>query len=313
MKREKSMVFIDRLIDRIIVTKNHCIVGIDPHENIIPKYIWDECYNSSMSKAENMGNLIYQMGKEIIDSIYDIVPGIKPQIAFFEQYGSFGIKAFENVCCYAKAKGLIVIADVKRGDIGSTARAYSDYYLGCEDTSLSVDSITVNPYLGRDSIEPFVNNCIDNNKGLFILVKTSNKSSSDIQDRLCNGKRIYEIVSDLIIGLEEKSMGNKGYSSIGAVVGGTYKEEGEHIRKQMKRTYFLVPGFGAQGAKASDLVGFFNDDGLGAIINSSRGIIGAYKLEEYKDKPFAIAARDAAINMRDEINKKLYEAGKVAW
>ncbi len=305
--------FIDKLIDRIISTKNHCIVGIDPHEEIIPKRIMDDYCDLSVAKSESMGNIIFHMSKEIIDNIYDIVPCIKPQIAFFEKYGSHGIKAFENVCYYAKEKGLIVIADVKRGDIGSTAKAYSDYYLGNKDTSISVDAITVNPYLGKDSIEPFVINCVDNGKGLFILVKTSNKSSSDIQDRICDGKRIYEIVSDLIIGLEEKSMGKNGYSSIGAVVGGTHKEEGEHMRKIMGRTYFLVPGFGAQGAKASDLAGFFNDDGLGAIINSSRGILGAYKSEKYKNQSFADAARNAAIDMRDEINKELYKTGKIAW
>lgn len=309
--------FIDRLISKIISTKNHCIVGIDLHENIIPQYLWDKYYEASSSKMESVSKILFQFSKEIIDNIYDIVPGVKLQIAFFERYGSYGIKAFEDVCRYAKEKGLIVIADVKRGDIGSTAEAYSNYFLGIEDTSISVDAITVNPYLGKDSIEPFVNDCINNKKGLFVLVKTSNKSSGDIQNRICDAKKIYEIVCDLVIDLGKKCMGEKGYSSIGAVVGGTHKEDGEHVRKLMENCYFLVPGFGAQGAKASDLSGFFNEDGFGAIINSSRGVIGAYKLDKYKniydEKSFAAAARNAAIDMRNEINKELEINRKIAW
>ncbi len=308
--------FIDRLIKKVKDTKNHSIVGIDLHEDFIPKSFWEKYYDNGL-RSESISNILFQYSKEIIDSIYDIVPGIKPQIAFFERYGSQGIKAFENVCNYGKEKGLIVIADVKRGDIGSTAKAYSDYYLGIEDTSISVDAITANPYLGKDSIAPFVNDCINNKKGIFVLVKTSNASSGDIQDRTCDGKRIYETVCDLVIEIGDGCIGVNGYSSIGAVVGATHKKEGEHIRGLMKNTYFLVPGYGAQGAVASDLTGFFNNDGLGAIINSSRGITGAYRLDKYKSRydenSFADAARNAAIDMKNEINKALEDAGKVAW
>lgn len=309
--------FTDLLIDRVIKTKNHCIVGIDPHDSIIPKFLWDIYYEDSDGKLESISEILFQFSREIIDNIYDIVPAVKPQIAFFERYGYLGIKAFERVCRYAKKKGLIVIADVKRGDIGSTVEAYSNYYLGKFDYSISVDAITVNPYLGSDSIEPFVKDCINNEKGLFVLVKTSNKSSEEIQNLSINGEKIYEIAANLVVNLGNKYIGENGYSPIGAVVGGTFKEEGELIRKKMRNCYFLVPGYGAQGAKASDLGGFFNDDGLGAIINSSRGIIGAYKMDKYKnlcdEKSFGAAARKAALDMRDDINKALENCKKIAW
>lgn len=309
--------FIDRLINRILSMKNHCIVGIDPHEEIIPVHIKERYYESSISKNEIMGKVLLQFSKDIIDNIYDIVAGIKPQIAFFERYGSYGIRAYEEVCNYAKEKELIVIADVKRGDIGSTAKAYSNYYLGGKDSSISVDAITINPYMGKDSIEPFVVDCKKNNKGIFILIKTSNPSSDDIQNKICDNKRIYEIAGDIVIDLGMDCIGEKGYSSIGAVVGATHIKEGEYLRKKMKKTYFLVPGYGAQGAKASDLGGFFNEDGLGAIVNSSRGIIGAYTLDKYRDKydkkNFAAAARSAAIDMKNEINGELIKVGKIPW
>lgn len=309
--------FIDRLINRILSMKNHCIVGIDPHEEIIPVHIKERYYESSISKNEIMGKVLLQFSKDIIDNIYDIVAGIKPQIAFFERYGSYGIRAYEEVCNYAKEKELIVIADVKRGDIGSTAKAYSNYYLGGKDSSISVDAITINPYMGKDSMEPFVNDCKKNKKGIFVLTKTSNPSSEDIQNRICDNKRIYEIVGDLVMDLAISCIGEREYSSIGAVVGATHVEEGEYLRERMKNTYFLVPGYGAQGAKASDLAGFFNKDGLGAVINSSRAIIGAYALDKYKNKynknDYATAARIAAIDMRNEINKELIKIGKVPW
>ncbi|NLN49292.1 MAG: orotidine-5'-phosphate decarboxylase [Clostridiales bacterium] len=309
--------FIDELIERIIKTKNHSIVGIDLHEGIIPQSVRDKNYNPNVSRIESITETMFQFSKEIINSIYDIVPAIKPQIAFFERYGSHGFKAFEKICKYAMNKALIVLADVKRSDIGSTAAAYSDYYLGTDFSSLSVDAITINPYFGEDSLIPFVDNCIKNNKGLFVLVKTSNKSSGDLQNRVCEGKKIYETVSELVTKQGMACIGKYGYSSIGAVVGATHKEDGENIRKLMKSTYFLVPGYGAQGGKASDLGGFFNEDGLGSIINSSRGIIGAYMLDKYKGKfdedSYALAAREAVIDMRDDINKILEAAGKIAW
>ena len=308
--------FIDRLIEKIVETKNHSIVGIDPHNSIIPRFLWDRYYDNE-SIMESVSEILFQFSKEIIDNIYDIVPAIKPQVAFFERYGSFGFSAFERVCEYAQSKGLLVIGDVKRGDIGSTAVAYSRYYLGNKKDGISLDSITLNPYLGSDSIEPFIEDAIDNGKGLFILVKTSNESSGDIQDLNCGEKAVYEIVAELINSLGKEYIGEKGYSPIGAVVGATYKEEGSFIREKMKNCFFLVPGYGAQGGKASDLSGFFNDDGLGALINSSRGIIGAYRLDKYKsiygEKSFGIAARQAALDMQDDINRVLKKTNKIAW
>lgn len=309
--------FIDKLISKIIKTRNHCIVGIDLHEGTIPQSFWEKHHDPSLSKLESTANTMFQFSKEIIDYVYDIVPAIKPQVAFFEKYGSYGFKAFEDVCRYAMDKGLIVLADVKRSDIGSTAAAYSNYYLGVDYSSISVDAITINPYFGEDSIIPFVNDCVKNGKGLFVLTKTSNKSSGDLQNRNCDGKKLYEIVGDLITRQGESCIGKYGYSSIGAVVGATHKEDGDKIRRLMKNSYFLVPGYGAQGGKASDLGGFFNEDGLGSLISSSRGIVGAYMSDKYKSKYdenlFAAAAREAAIDMKNDINAELEAAGKVAW
>lgn len=309
--------FTDKLIERIIEMKNHCIVGIDPHYNIIPDHLKNQYLKGEEENAENLAELLYVFSKEIIDHIYDIVPAVKPQIAFFERYGSSGLRAFERVCGYAKRKGLFIIADVKRGDIGSTCEAYSHYYLGEGPGSLACDAITVNPYLGRDSIDPFIEKCINGDKGIFILVKTSNKSSVDIQDLTCDGKRIYEHAAEMVVSLGKGHKGARGYNPIGAVVGGTFREEGEKLRSIMKANYFLVPGYGAQGGSASDLPGYFNEDGLGSIINSSRGIIGAYLLDKYKrdydEKSYGKAARRAALDMRDEINSHLEKNDKVAW
>ncbi|WP_372994740.1 orotidine-5'-phosphate decarboxylase [Lutispora sp.] len=317
MKRKVDLMFTDRLIERIISMKNHSIVGIDPSYSIIPQFLKDKYIGDNGGSIESISEMLYVFSIEIIDHIYDIVPAVKPQIAFFERYGSAGLKIFEKVCSYAKEKGLLVIADIKRGDIGSTCEAYAEYYLSNATGSLDCDAITINPYLGRDSINPFVEKCIDNDKGLFILVKTSNKSSIDIQDLISEQKRIYEHVAGIVSSLGEDFKGEKGYSPIGAVVGGTFKEEGEKLRQLMKNCYCLVPGFGAQGGVASDLPGYFNEDGLGAVINSSRGIIGAYLQDKYRhdydEKSYGTAARMAAISMRDEINKCLREEGKMAW
>lgn len=309
--------FTDKLIERIVELRNHSIVGIDPHYSIIPDYIKRDLIRDNGDNIETKTEILYTFSREIIDNTYDIVPAVKPQIAFFERYGSLGLRALERVCSYAKRKGLFVIVDVKRGDIGSTCEAYSQYYLGDEEGSLSCDAITINPYLGKDSIDPFIEKCIKGEKGIFVLAKTSNKSSVDIQDKICDNKKIYEHVAELIAQLGKGYEGERGYNSIGAVVGGTFKEEGEKLRKTMKNSYFLVPGYGAQGGKAQDLTGYFNDDGLGSVINSSRGIIGAYKSEKYRadydERSFGAAARRAAIDMRDDINRYLREAGKIAW
>lgn len=308
---------IDKLIERIIKCKNHTVVGLDPRLDYVPTYIREAAAAESKSFAEGVAKSFFEYNKELIDNIYDLVPAVKPQIAFYEQYGIEGLKCFKQTCDYATSKGLLVISDVKRGDIGSTAEAYSEAYLGNKEYSINTDFITVNPYLGTDSLEPFIKHCNENEKGIFVLVKTSNKSSGELQDLVCNHKTIYEHVADLVVRLGTPYLGSHGYNFVGAVVGATYKEEASKLRNIMKNTYFLVPGYGAQGGTAEDVVACFNPDGLGAIVNSSRGIIAAYKSKEYSEKygekDFALAAREATIKMRDDINKELSKKNKLAW
>jgi orotidine-5'-phosphate decarboxylase len=308
---------VDRLIEKIVQCKNHTVVGLDPRLDYVPAYIREAAKAQSDSFAEGVAKAFLAYNKELIDAICDIVPAVKPQIAFYEQYGVEGVKCFQQTCEYATSKGLLVIGDVKRGDIGSTAEAYSEAYLGNKEYSINTDFVTVNPYLGTDSLEPFIKHCDENEKGIFVLVKTSNKSSGELQDLVCNGKTIYEHVADLVVRLGTPYSGSNGYNFVGAVVGATYKEEAAKLRDIMKNTYFLVPGYGAQGGTAEDVAACFNQDGLGAIVNSSRGIIAAYKskeyLEKYSEKDFAAAARAAAIKMRDDINSELGKKNKLAW
>jgi orotidine-5'-phosphate decarboxylase len=308
---------VDRLIEKVVKCKNHTVVGLDPRLDYVPAYIREAAKAQSGSFAEGVAKAFLAYNKELIDSIYDIVPAVKPQIAFYEQYGIEGVKCFQQTCEYAASKGLLVIGDIKRGDIGSTAEAYSEAYLGNKEYSINTDFVTVNPYLGTDSLAPFVKHCHENEKGIFVLVKTSNKSSGELQDLVCNGKTIYEHVADLVVRLGEPYRGSSDYNFVGAVVGATYKEEASKLRNIMKNTYFLVPGYGAQGGTAEDVAACFNQDGLGAIVNSSRGIIAAYKSmeynEKYSEKDFAAAARAAAIKMRDDINSELGKKNKLAW
>ncbi len=311
--------FTDKLIEKVLKCRNHTVVGLDPRLDYVPRHILDEVSDGISAGSINLvaAEAFFRFNKEIIDSIYDIVPAVKPQIAFYEQYGTAGFACYMKTCEYAKAKGLLVVGDVKRGDIGSTAEAYSDFYLGNNEWSVETDCITINPYLGTDSIMPFVKDCEKNGKGLYVLVKTSNKSSADIQDLEAGGKKIYEHVAELVVKLGVGLTGKYGYSSIGAVVGATFKSDGLKLREIMKKVYFLVPGYGAQGGTAEDVAVCFNEDGLGALVNSSRGIIAAYKNEGYKgrfsEREFGLAAREAAVVMRDDINKELMKAGKIAW
>lgn len=306
--------FTDRLIANVIKTKNHSVVGLDPRIDCLP----DELRrNLDKNDFKAVAGAFLEFNKKLIDSIYDVVPAVKPQVAFYEQYGVPGFDCFVKTCAYAKSKGMLVIGDVKRGDIGSTAEAYSDFYLGGGPSACATDSITVNPYLGTDSLEPFTKDCIDKGKGIFILVKTSNKSSIDIQDLVSDGKRIYEHVAELVLKIGQKQIGKNGYSFAGAVVGATFKEDARLLREKMKNIYFLVPGYGAQGGTSDDASESFNKDGLGAIVNSSRGIIAAWKSPEYKEKfkdsEYAEAARQASLDMRDDLNGALLRAGKIAW
>ncbi|MGE5632885.1 MAG: orotidine-5'-phosphate decarboxylase [Caulobacteraceae bacterium] len=315
--------FTDRLIERIIKCKNHTVVGLDPRLEYVPQHIKDEALEripearDGHNTAKFAAEVFFRFNKEIIDSIFDVVPAVKPQVAFYEQYGVLGFECYVKTCEYARSKGLIVIGDVKRSDIGSTAEAYSDFYLGSNEYSAATDCITINPYFGTDSITPFIKDCERNEKGVFVLVKTSNKSSVDIQDLVSDGRKIYEHVADLVVKMGKGLTGINGYSPVGAVVGATFREDAVKLRGVMKNNYFLVPGYGAQGGTAEDAAVCFNKDGLGAVVNSSRGIIAAYKSEPFKgrfsEKEFGSASREAAIKMRDDINRELGKAGKLAW
>ena len=308
---------IDKLIQSIIKCRNHTVVGLDPRLEYIPDFIKDEAMAETNCFAEGVAKAFLKFNKEIIDSIYDVVPAVKPQIAFYEQYGIEGLKCFEETCRYAASKGLLVIGDIKRGDIGSTAEAYSEAYLGDREYTYGTDFVTVNPYLGRDSLEPFVEQCAQNQKGIFVLVKTSNQSSGDLQDLISGGKPIYEHMAELVVSLGQSYKGDRGYSFVGAVVGATYREQAARLRDIMKDVYFLVPGYGAQGGTAEDAAVCFNEDGLGAIVNSSRGIIAAYRSKEYaarfSERDFGAAARVASLAMKEDINKSLEKQNKLAW
>ena len=301
----------DRLISKVKETNNPTVMGLDPRYDMIPESIRAK-YSQDI---EGACRAILEFNKGLIDSVYDIVPAVKPQIAFYEMFGIEGIKVFNKTCKYAKQKGMVIIADVKRGDIGSTAAGYSNAYLGktpIEQEKVSiydVDFVTVNPYLGIDGVKPFIDDCKEYGKGIFILVKTSNKSSGELQDlKLENGKTIYEKVAELVSSWGEDLVGEYGYSSVGAVVGATYPIQIKELREIMPKTYFLIPGYGAQGGKAEDIALGFKD-GIGGIVNASRSLMAAYKSDRWKDKysekEFGKATRAEAIRMRDELNKEI--------
>mgnify|MGYP004465439213 FL=1 len=304
---------IQKLISNIQKTKAPIVVGLDPMLNYIPEQIKEKAYQEFGETLEGAAEAIWQYNKEIVDCTYDLIPAVKPQVAMYEQFGIEGMKAFKKTVDYCKSKGLVVIGDVKRGDIGSTSAAYATAHLGKVQvgsktySTFDEDFATVNPYLGSDGIKPFMEVCKEEKKGLFILVKTSNPSSGEFQDQLVNGRPLYELVGEKVAQWGEECMGDK-YSYIGAVVGATYPEMGKVLRKVMPKAYILVPGYGAQGGKGADLVHFFNEDGLGAIVNSSRGIIAAYKQEKYAKfgaEHFGEASRAAVEDMVADINQAL--------
>ena len=304
---------IQKLISNIQKTKAPIVVGLDPMLNYIPQQVKDKAFQEFGETLEGAAEAIWQYNKEIVDCTYDLIPAVKPQIAMYEQFGIEGMKAFKKTVDYCKSKGLVVIGDVKRGDIGSTSAAYATGHLGKVQvgsktySAFDEDFATVNPYLGSDGIKPFMEVCKEEKKGLFILVKTSNPSSGEFQDQLINGIPLYEMVGEKVAQWGEECMGDQ-YSYIGAVVGATYPEMGKVLRKVMPKSYILVPGYGAQGGKGADLVHFFNEDGLGAIVNSSRGIIAAYKQEKYAKfgaEHFGEASRAAVEDMVTDINQAL--------
>lgn len=308
---------IQKLISKIQKTNAPIVVGLDPMLGYIPEHIKTKAFAEFGETLEGAAEAIWQFNKEIVDHTYDIIPAVKPQIAMYEQFGIEGLKAFKKTVDYCKEKDLVVIGDVKRGDIGSTSAAYAVGHLGKVQvgsktyTAFDEDFATVNPYLGSDGINPFIDVCKEEKKGLFILVKTSNPSSGEFQDQLVENKPLYELVGEKVAQWGEECMGDS-YSYIGAVVGATYPEMGKVLRKIMPKTYILVPGYGAQGGKGADLVHFFNEDGLGAIVNSSRGIIAAYKQEQYAKfgaENFGEASRAAVVDMVADIDGALKNRG----
>ena len=304
---------INKLVDKIKKQNAPVVVGLDPMMKFVPKHLQDAAFKEYGETLEGAAEAIWQFNKAIIDNIYDIVPAVKPQVAMYEQFGIPGMIAFKKTVDYCHEKDMVVIGDVKRGDIGSTSEAYAVAHLGKvkvgnkEIAAFDEDFATVNPYLGSDGINPFLKVCKEEKKGIFILVKTSNPSSGEFQDRLIDGRPLYEHVGEKVNEWAMQCMGDD-YSYVGAVVGATYPEMGKVLRKVMPNSFILVPGYGAQGGKAEDLVHFFNEDGLGAIVNSSRGIIAAYAKEEYAkfgEANFADASRQAAIDMINDINGAL--------
>ena len=302
---------VDKLIENTIRTKNPSVVGLDPDIGKIPA-----CYKVNAESShpfEAVANVIYEFNRDVIDTVADLVPAVKPQMAFYEKYGSYGVAAFEKTVAYAKSKGLVVVEDAKRNDIGNTAGAYADGHLGCAELldgsripSIDADFLTVTPFLGSESLRPFVDVCERHGKGIFVLVKTSNTSSGEIQDVVTSeGMTISQSIAKYVSEQAETFMGEHGYSSIGAVVGATYPEEAVTLRRLMPKSYFLVPGYGAQGGGARDILPCFNEDGLGAIVNSSRGILYTHmtnaEREQCTRQEYLLRVRAAVLRMREDI------------
>ena len=304
---------INKLIAKIQKTKAPIVVGLDPMLSYIPEHIQKKAFEEYGETLEGAAEAIWQFNKEIVDKTYDLIPAVKPQIAMYEQFGIEGLKAYKKTIDYCKSKDLVVIGDIKCGDIGSTSAAYAVGHLGKIQVGskcyvpFDEDFATVNPYLGSDGVKPFIEVCQEEGKGIFVLVKTSNPSSGEFQDQLVDGRPLYELVGEKVAQWGEEHMGDT-YSYVGAVVGATYPEMGAVLRKLMPKTFILVPGYGAQGGQGKDLVNFFNEDGLGAIVNSSRGIIAAYKQEKYASfgpENFGDASRAAVEDMAADIRQAL--------
>ena len=312
---------IDRLIELIIEKRNPTVVGLDTRLEYVPDHVIEGC--SGASPFEVAANAIFQFNKAIIDAVYEHIPGVKIQIAYYELYGPPGIEAFRLTAQYAHSKGLIVIGDIKRNDIGSTAEAYACAYLGetplkgISMPAFDLDFITVNPYLGTDGVMPFINACRDYGKGIFVLVKTSNPSSGEFQDLPVGGKRLYNKVAEKVVEWGKELMGTRGYSHVGAVIGATYPGQLEELRGEMPNAYFLIPGYGAQGGSARDIIGGFDEHGLGAVINASRSVICAYRRSPWKERfsplSFADAALAEVLHMKEDIETVLSDNGIKPW
>ncbi len=302
---------VDLLVQKIKEKSNPSVAGLDPKIEYVPEYIRKKAYDEYGKNLNGAAEAIWEFNKGLIDALCDIVPAVKPQSAFYEMYGLPGEEVLHRTISYAKEKGLYIILDVKRNDVGSTAEAYSRAYLGKTEIEgelvdvCPVDCVTVNPYLGTDGVAPFVNDCKTYDKAIFALVKTSNPSSGELQDLLSDGEHIYEKVAQCVNKWNEGTIGKSGYGAVGAVVGATYPEQAKVLRKLAPNSYFLVPGYGAQGGGAAGVKPCFNPDGMGAIVNSSRGIMCAYKKGGWKEEQFAQAARAEAIRMREDLNSVL--------
>lgn len=302
---------INKLVEKIKKTEAPVVAGLDPMLTYVPEHLLKKSYAQFGETLEGAADAIWQFNKGIIDSICDLIPAVKPQIAMYEQFGIEGLKAFQKTVDYCHEKDLVVIGDVKRGDIGSTSAAYAAAHLGkvtVADKKFSAfdeDFATVNPYFGTDGIQPFLDVCKEEKKGIFILVKTSNPSSGEFQDQIIDGKPLYEYVGEKVAAWGTQHMG-EAYSYVGAVVGATYPQVGRMMRQVMPKAFILVPGYGAQGGKGADLAPYFNEVGLGAIVNSSRGIIAAYKQEQYarfSPENYADASRQAVLDMIADIRQ----------
>ena len=300
----------DRLIEKIIETKNPTVVGLDPRLEYVPAHIQRRYLEDDGWTLKAAAKAIYAFNQAIIDEIHDIVPAIKPQAAYYEMYGHYGIRTLEKTIRYAKLNGMFVITDGKRNDIGATMDAYTSAHLGTvtigenEVEPFGADALTVNGYLGTDGIEPLLKVCRSRDKGIYVLVKTSNPSSGELQDmKLADGRTIYETMGDMCEKWGAEAIGKYGYSDVGAVVGATYPAMLTELRQRLPHTMFLVPGYGAQGGGAEGLKGAFDEKGLGAIVNSSRAVMCAYKKEGCDEREFAQAARREVIRMRDDITQ----------
>lgn len=309
------MNIIDRLIENTIKTKNPSIIGLDPDISKIPM-----CYKTDIKiedPFEAVAEVIYKFNRDIIDTVANIVPAVKPQIAFYEKYGSYGVESFEKTVAYARSKGLVIVEDAKRNDIGNTAKAYADGHIGEVELldgshmpCFGADFLTVTPFLGSESLDPFTECCEKYGKGVFVLVKTSNKSSGEIQNVITSGgATVSESIAEYVCRTSERCMGKHGYSSIGAVVGATYPKEAVSLRKIMPKNYFLVPGYGAQGGDAKDVLPCFNSDGLGAIVNSSRGILYTHmsngERKVCSKEEYLLSVKQAALSMKNVIYQTL--------
>ena len=306
----------DRLIANIIEKQNPTVAGLDPQLSYIPAYIKQECFAKHGKTLEGAAAVLFAFNKGLIDALHTIVPAIKPQCAYYEMYGWQGMRALHDTMEYAREKGMFVITDGKRNDIGTTMQAYAVAHLGQVDIEgeqivpFAGDALTVNAYLGSDGILPLLDICKQEDKGIFVLVKTSNPSSGELQDTLTEAKKtLYMTVGQMCQSWGKAHMGKYGYSAVGAVVGATYPEQLKELRRNLPQTFFLVPGYGAQGGGADDVIHGFDERGLGAVINSSRGIMCAWQKHGFDEQDYAKAAAEEAVRMRDDLRKRIGSVG----